>query len=333
MANNRNKQYEDEINDPAGGQQSEAAEKLSGANVKLAQPLIPVFGEPTCQNLFSKTWTNREKGIKHIESQIGKPTDINMKDVPALWNALFGAVNYTINDKIAQVVQTSVGLLQNVLTRLQPPKSMNISEFQTFSLSILQTLMDKLGDNNAKLRDGAEECIFLLAKCPLVGPQVCVDNLLVIEKKINNKVTTVSHKHIAGRLTVLTEIVKEFKIGNSNVPFQSVVVFAIKQLEHQNEMVRNAAIGLLVEIYIISGEHKLHPFLEKVRPVQMEILQREFDKIAEEGPAYHNNNNSSVMANNRNANNNNTNNFNTANVKSEIKKENPKEKASAGIGK
>ena len=38
-------------------------EKLIGKAVKLAEPLIPVFGEEFCQKVFSKTWGLREQAV------------------------------------------------------------------------------------------------------------------------------------------------------------------------------------------------------------------------------------------------------------------------------
>jgi len=39
-------------------------EKLSLQARKMADPLIPVFGEEFCQKLFSKIWGLREQGLE-----------------------------------------------------------------------------------------------------------------------------------------------------------------------------------------------------------------------------------------------------------------------------
>jgi centrosomal protein CEP104 len=50
-------------------------EDLKGEDVKLAAPLIPVFGEETVKKLFSKNWVNRENGLIEIEEIVNSNPD------------------------------------------------------------------------------------------------------------------------------------------------------------------------------------------------------------------------------------------------------------------
>jgi hypothetical protein len=71
--------------------------------LKKMDSLIPVIGEPCCKKIFSKNWNLREEGLKWLEDQVKRPKEIKYKDVALMWMAVFGAINFTINDKITQV--------------------------------------------------------------------------------------------------------------------------------------------------------------------------------------------------------------------------------------
>lgn len=240
--------------------------------MKLVENIIDIITERCCEQLFSKNWTLREEGLKFLENELNRPTLIKAEDPGSLFNAIFAAVHFTIGDKIIQVSQRSISLLLTLLAKPSPkfnPKNEMISYID----NVLGVLLEKIGDNNPRMKELAENAFLALANNPIITCQNCVNALL---RGLEKNKKSASFRHIAGRLTVLLEIVKNFGISNSNVPFQTTVEFAVKNLDHQNPEVRNAAIALLVEIHKTAGEHKLMPLLENVRPAHMEILQAEF---------------------------------------------------------
>lgn len=247
-------------------------DKLSPEQLKLVENIIDILTERCCEQLFSKNWTLREEGLKFLESELARPTTIRAEDAATLFQAIFSAVHFTIGDKIIQVSQRSISLLLNLLAK-PTPKFQARNEMISYIDNVLGVLLEKIGDNNPRMKELAENAFLALANNPIVTCQNCVNALL---RGLEKNKKSASFRHMAGRLTVLLEIVKNFGINNANVPFQSTVEFAIKNLDHQNPEVRNAAIALLVEIHKTVGEQKLMPLLENIRPAHMEILQAEF---------------------------------------------------------
>jgi hypothetical protein len=145
-------------NDPnmyEGDNNATEAEPLSSENKKLAEPLIPVIGEDLASRIFSRTWNNREEGVKTIENEVKLDSEsrlINFKDPGAAFVALMGVVNYTINDKIVQVAQKSLTLLQTVLTK-EPSNIGSRNEINSYIETITTGLLDKIGDNNVRVRE------------------------------------------------------------------------------------------------------------------------------------------------------------------------------------
>lgn len=258
-------------------------DKLSAETLKLCENFIDILTERCCEQLFSRNWPSREEGLKFIESELSRPTVIRAENPGDLFQACFAAVNYTINDKIVQVSQRSLSLLLNLLSK-PTPKFSPRSELSAYIENVLSVLLEKVGENNARIKELTESAFLALANSPIVSCASCVNALIRGVQGEKSKKAS-SFRHLAGRLGVLLEIVRNFGVNNANVPFQSTVEFALKNLDHQNPEVRNACIALLVEIYKIVGENKLLPLLENIRPAQMEILQTEFSAVSGKKPA------------------------------------------------
>jgi centrosomal protein CEP104 len=90
--------------------------------------------------------------------------------------------------------------------------------------------MEKLGDNNARNKEQAENAMKMLADHPSVQPAIVVQHLIkgnTSKPKLDN-----SLKHISGRLFMLTELIKTFGINNQNMAYQPIVDFTLKYLDH-----------------------------------------------------------------------------------------------------
>lgn len=97
-----------------------------------------------------------------------------------------------------------------------------------------------------------------------------------ILRPMKNKVS--SQKHIIGRLSILNNIVREFRIDNQHVPFQPVVEYALNGFKNSNGEVRNASYNLLLTIYSHVGG-RINPYLQDLRPAQQEMLTNGFAEI------------------------------------------------------
>ena len=273
---NRNKNENIDLG-PTEKEKEHQAEKMSPETMKLVENIIDIITDKCCEKLFSKNWVLREEGLKFLESELDRPTLIKAEDSASLFQAIFSAINFTIGDKISQVSQRSISLLLNLLSK-PTPKFNAKNEMNSSIDNVLGVLLEKIGDNNARVKELAENAFLAMANNPFITCQSCVNALIRGLQGEKNK-KSASFRHIAGRLTVLLELVKNFGINNANVPFASTVDFAVKNLDHSNPEVRNASIALLVEIYKIVGDQKLMPLLDNIRPAHMEILQNEFASV------------------------------------------------------
>ena len=202
---------------------------------------------------------------------------IQMNDNSALFTAIMGAVSYTINDKIGQVCQKSMNTLILLMER-QAPKISSKTELVVYTESTINKTLEKVGDNNARIREQAEQCFMAMVRNPIVSCNLCV-NLLVKQTgpTSKNKIAN-STRHIIAKLGLLRQIIKEFNINNTDVPFNSVVDYVVKNLENSNVDIRTASFNILVDIYTLVGP-KLKNALSGVRSNQMEMLQKEFDAV------------------------------------------------------
>lgn len=144
----------------------QAAEELSAENRKAAQPLIEMFGEQVVRKLFSKSWQLREEALGEVEDEVlNNQRKYNREE--AFVNAV-GAVRFTIQDKMAQVIQRACQLLTNVCQGY-PNVGLDGSlrgAFAGYADVVLQTLTEKIGDNLQKIRQRADEAYFAAASHP-----------------------------------------------------------------------------------------------------------------------------------------------------------------------
>jgi len=169
-----------------------------------------------------------------------------------------------------------MAVLQSLLEK-KTPKISSKNELTGYVDGTLYGLLDKIGDNNARIRENAETCFLLMVKNPAISCNLCVTTLIKNVASGKHKTTT-STKHVLAKLGLLRQIIKEFSINNADVPFSPVVEYVVKYLENSNVDIRTASFNLVVDIYQIIGP-KLKGLLSSVRPTQMEMLQKEFDSI------------------------------------------------------
>ena len=275
-AQNFDEEYPPGGGPPGGDKGANDFEPLNANNSKHAEPLIPVIGEELACKVFSKSWNNREDALRTLDSDLSagaKAKVINRSDNAAVFVALMGVAAHTINDKVAQVVLNCLNLLQTLLSQ-PPPNISSKAEVLSYIEGVMTGLLEKIGDNNARIKELAEQVFMAMAYNPIVTSAACV-NALTKAANAKNK-TANSTKHIVARLNLLTQLVSEFKINTKEVPYQPVVAYAVEKLENSSPEVRTAASKLLVEIYGIVGD-RVKGDLAGVRQNQLDLLMKEFD--------------------------------------------------------
>ena len=178
------------------------AEKLSGEAANFAEPLIPILGEDICEKIFSKNWNAREEGVTTLEREVRRNTGVLKNDDPgALFTAVMGAVSFTVSDKIIQVSQKAMALLQALLEK-PTPRISNKQELLSYVDSTTTGLLEKIGDNNPRIRESAEECFMNMCRNKAITCNFCIMQLLK-NTSVGKHKTTNSTRHTIAKLGLL----------------------------------------------------------------------------------------------------------------------------------
>ncbi|EAR95577.1 centrosomal protein, putative (macronuclear) [Tetrahymena thermophila SB210] len=251
-------------------------EQLSGAAKQQAEPLIPVIGDECAAKIFSKSWQIREEGLKWLEAEAQNPRSINGSDPQALFTAVIGVCSATIADKVAQVSQASMNLLQALCnSRSAKPTSVK-GETGSYVDNCIGLLMEQAGHHVPKVREQAEQALFALGSVPIIGNQTIVQSLSKgsgLKPKMQSSI-----KHIVARLNILQQFSKRFSIGKKDVPLAPVMEYAAKQMVHANNEVRTSAINLITEAYNQVGEGQIEPYIANLPEQQRDILSEAFSQ-------------------------------------------------------
>lgn len=253
-------------------------EPLSNHAATKADALLPTLGEDIVRRLFSKTWQFREDALHKIEKELAGGQLFQSVDNATVFSVVLGAVRHTIPDKVAQVAISSMDLAKSLIEQIDPRRVNLRGDVPEHFHKILEELLNKVGDGNVRLRDNAEQTFLQLTRAEVVGVGQAVQAIL---KPMANQKSQ-SQRHIIGRLSLLNHIVQEYKIDVPQVPFQPVVEYALNGFKNSNGEIRTASYNLLLSIFSCVGQ-KLMPYLQGLRPAQVEMLQNGFSQL-EQGP-------------------------------------------------
>ena len=130
-------------------------------------------------------------------------------------------VSHSVADKISQVVFAALSLLHDSCESLFPQISKTVrAELNAYVDKAMLWMLDRLGDNNIRIRIGVEKALVSMIENPAIGVYTLVEKLTMGEVKATS---ANSHRHILGRNSVLYEIVKRFKISTDEVPLEPVM--------------------------------------------------------------------------------------------------------------
>lgn len=103
----------------------------------------------------------------------GKSSQIlGSHDPIEIFVAVFGVASKTSQDKIAQVAIETMLMLTELCQKVYPKVNVKGNyEFGKYLDKVLAGCMDKIGDNNARLREKTEEACLAMAGQLSIGPQ------------------------------------------------------------------------------------------------------------------------------------------------------------------
>eukprot|EP00347_Sterkiella_histriomuscorum_P018511 403345233 len=276
---NEPNQYDNANNDDGEDQMNAKPEDLSEEEMKLAEPLIPVFGMELVKAIFASDWHKREQAINQIVTEISQGTKSQICghiEQERLFTSCFGVIMNTVSDKIAQVCQASLQMIIKVCKEVFPTVTLNIKgELNRYVEKTCIWMLDKIGDNNSNVRKKTEEAALVMGGHPAIGPQVIIQHITKGQVK---KSAVNSVKHIQGKLTLLQKTLQTYKYKQS---WEACSEYAISHLQNSNGDVRTSAYSVLLELYLMVGKPLMSEFIN-LRPSQLDIINRAFAK-ADEG--------------------------------------------------
>ncbi|KAJ1451288.1 hypothetical protein M885DRAFT_530203 [Pelagophyceae sp. CCMP2097] len=236
--------------------------------------------------LFSKNWALREAALAKCRLMV---LDGALDGAPHALDRLCDIVRIGVSDKIAQVYLTALGLLEALCSsalmraRGKAPGLLDPA---------IKVLLAKLGENQPRLRDGALDALATLARCRSLGAAAVAHSAM---KSLDAKKHTAHNKWrpIASRLTLLRRLVVDHGVSSGGrggaLQADAVLGFAAAHgcASHTFEEVRTAARDLAVAVYLGTGrdEAALAPYLDKLRPKQVDEYRAAFDRGAPDGDA------------------------------------------------
>jgi len=252
------------------------AEPLTEQAKKIAEPYYGLIDMKLLQKLFSKNWLLRESGLNDISHELSTKefSLITMNDDEQIMVTLVGFIGYMINDKVTQVSLRAMTLMDE-LGLFYPSKVMNYKSLYNVNINeCMNSLMEKIGDGNPKVRAKAEELCLNLT----IEDKIPLTTFVMHCIKVNKK--TVSAKTLQGKLGLLVTLFKHTGSVAKTLISQSLIEFALNGVKNSNGDVRNAGYALLIEIYKHIGS-KIDTHLEGLRAAQIEVLKAEFAKVGE----------------------------------------------------
>lgn len=251
---------------PGEEKQQTEAEDIVGDNVRIAQPLIPTFGESTIKKLFSKNWANRENAI--IEA-----LDIfNSNPDPDTVTAALGVAAQGIKDKIGQVVLKTCDLINNILAAYQEPAP---SDSNFYIEEIVSNIANRVGDNNGRIREKAFEIGVEMAAHPMAGHSMVISQ--ITRAPAGKRSASQSVRQQAGKYKLLYEVLVNTPVTKP-AEQRSVATFSVAGFKNSNKEIRENAYNCIIELYRVMGS-SMKKFLDDLRPAQVELLEKGFNEV------------------------------------------------------
>jgi len=241
---------------------------------KIAEPLIPILSFPIIKLIFSKIWKNNESGFKQLMDEINaypNSTLLGNKSPEEIVVATLGACAFALQNNISQSLLASMETIKVILQKFENihPEGNLRSDFDKYSNDCIRLIIERIGENNLKLKEKADNTLLQFANYSLIGSRVLFEHIISgqIKKTLAN-----STKHLVGRYNLLTRLIKNFGYNESEVPLSSIMSYAIKGYKNSQNTVRQAALELITSIYRYAGD-KVRSYYQDLRPAQINTIE------------------------------------------------------------
>ena len=132
--------------------------KVKTEQNNIWEPLNAVFAEESVNKLFSPQWQSKEVGLNECETEM---QNLKVEKGQVTFKAGCIATGRALQDKIFQVVTKGMSLLETTLTSHKDTQMEGA--YQLLHKYVLKDLYQRLGDNNVRLRERAEDLFLVIA--------------------------------------------------------------------------------------------------------------------------------------------------------------------------
>jgi hypothetical protein len=250
-------------------------EPLTEAVLAESGPLLAILELYYVECLLSKQWQLRDKALQFIIQET-KLNHLAGHDPLMVFRVLSKVLIRTLNDRVSNVFNSSMQFLRAFVTRYA--SEVPNRDLHSCVSDLVNILLEKLGDSNARTREASSEALMFLASKKEIGLHIVSIPLLRPTK--NQGIW----RPFLGRLQLLLVAIPRFglqppnRMGFSSDPLMSFVGQAFNS---PNGDVRNAAVKVTTEVYRLMGA-PIEKYLKNVKPVVREVLIRNFERVANE---------------------------------------------------
>lgn len=220
-------------------------EPLTEKALREASSAVDVLGEALVAGAYSKTWSHREDALLTLHKQLADtPVGTPKEDLKSMLRAAVFLVRRAIRDIVTPVFQASLKLLKMIITQYIPKHKLGRLETAHCVERTIPVLLTRTGDSSARLRVMASNFIQEIALFKEVKSLQVIPSYLVQPLKAN------SSTHLAmSQMALLARLLRDLGTEGAGFTVDSVMRFSVQALEHRVREVREAAVGMILDLY------------------------------------------------------------------------------------
>ncbi|XP_065791960.1 centrosomal protein of 104 kDa isoform X1 [Muntiacus reevesi] len=220
-------------------------EPLTEKALREASSAVDVLGETLVAGAYSRTWSHREDALLTLHKQLtDTPLGTPKEDLKSTLRAAVFLVRRAIRDIVTPVFQASLKLLKMIITQYIPKHKLGRLETAHCVERTIPVLLTRTGDSSARLRVMASNFIQEIALFKEVKSLQVIPSYLVQPLKAN------SSTHLAmSQMALLARLLRDLGTEGAGFTMDSVMRFSVQALEHRVREVREAAVGMILDLY------------------------------------------------------------------------------------
>lgn len=229
------------------------------------------FGERIARLLGADPWGDRQDGFDSIQYVIKKADLATQKNRRELFCAAVAAIQGGVEDRVAPVVYCALECLRTVLKEFAPVLDRSFLKYPPTNeqlSALVKSLTLKLGDSNKRTQRETSQALLRVAK----------------QKKLRTLPHVLLHlsaKEVSPRLQVdtLRQLVSSLGVDSKNgLSLDVVMQFAIPALKIAEEKTRKAAVELIADLHMLSGQ-AVNAQLNGIKPEMLRVINRRVDEL------------------------------------------------------